>query len=126
MATCLFRLSELNWVSTKIWRRPAVRQLLIGMSIRRYLPPIGTAGFDRLSVSGNSRVPRPPPRMIATTSSIAIAGDLYQKPVGGAPGASINRASDVRRCLAPRRQGEAMGARVTRQSVVVTFAVFAS
>ena len=35
------------------------RQLLIGMSIRRYLPPIGTAGFDRECVSGKER--RAPP-----------------------------------------------------------------
>src|SRR5262249_27209932 len=91
IATCLFRLSELNCVSTKICRRFAFRQLLIGMSINRYLPPIGTAGFDRLNVSGNRRVPRPPPRMIANTSSIAIGGDLYQKaPVFG-PGASSLR-----------------------------------
>src|SRR4051812_27165662 len=54
------------------------------MSIRRYLPPMGTAGFDRFRVSGNSRVPRPPPRMIANTSSIAIGRDLYQRSVGSA------------------------------------------
>src|ERR1700690_3548030 len=40
------------------------------MSMRRYWPPIGTAGFERLSVSGNRRVPRPPPKMIASTSSM--------------------------------------------------------
>src|SRR4051812_43633299 len=51
-------------------RRFEFRQLLIGMSISRYLPPMGTAGFDRRSVSGKSRVPRPPPRMIASTSSM--------------------------------------------------------
>ena len=55
------RLSELYWVSTKIRRRLELRQLLIGMSISRYLPPIGTAGFERWCVSGKSRVPRPPP-----------------------------------------------------------------
>src|SRR5450432_4205200 len=43
------------------------------MSIRRYLPPIGTAGLERLSVRGNRRVPRPPPRMIANTSSIEVS-----------------------------------------------------
>ena len=46
---------------------------LIGISMRRYLPPIGTAGFDRECVSGNSRVPRPPPRMIARTCRMAEA-----------------------------------------------------
>src|SRR6478736_3534834 len=34
----------------------------------RYFPPIGTAGFDRECVKGKSRVPRPPPRIIASTS----------------------------------------------------------
>src|SRR5262245_56107825 len=47
------------------------RQLLIGMSISRYLPPIGTAGLDRECVRGNRRVPRPPPKMIASTSRMA-------------------------------------------------------
>ncbi len=68
---CLFRLSELYWVSTKMRRRFELRQLLIGMSIRRYLPAIGTAGFDRWRVSGKSRVPRPPPRMTARQSFMA-------------------------------------------------------
>src|SRR5262245_24541167 len=48
-------------------RRSELMQLLIGMSISRYLAPIGTAGLLRASVSGNSRVPRPPPRMTAMT-----------------------------------------------------------
>src|SRR5882757_1481145 len=69
---CLLRLSELNCVSTKMCRRFEFKQLLMGMSMRRYLPPIGTAGFERLRVSGNRRVPRPPPRMIARTSSMAL------------------------------------------------------
>src|SRR5262245_14276059 len=38
------------------------------MSISRYCPPIGTAGFDRSWVSGNRRLPWPPPRMSARTS----------------------------------------------------------
>src|SRR6056297_85127 len=40
-------------------------QLLIGMSIKRYLPASGTAGFERILVNGNKRVPRPPPRINA-------------------------------------------------------------
>src|SRR5438046_4190088 len=40
------------------------------MSMRRYFPPIGTAGLDRCRVRGNRRVPRPPPRMTARTSFI--------------------------------------------------------
>ena len=54
---CRLSDAELNCVSTKIRLRPACRQLLIGMSISRYLPPIGTAGFERMWVSGKSRVP---------------------------------------------------------------------
>src|SRR5258708_11185559 len=46
--------------------RPELRQLLIGISTSRYLPASGTAGLDRSFVSGNSRVPAPPPMMIAS------------------------------------------------------------
>ena len=45
---CRLSDAELNCVSTKIRRMSACRQLLIGMSISRYLPPIGTAGFERM------------------------------------------------------------------------------
>jgi len=38
-------------------------QLEMGMSIKRYFPPIGTAGLDRFSVSGYKRLPAPPPRI---------------------------------------------------------------
>src|SRR5947208_13765132 len=65
---CRFSDAELNCVSTKIRLSPACRQLLIGMSMRRYLAPIGTAGFERWWVSGNNRVPRPPPRINVSTS----------------------------------------------------------
>jgi hypothetical protein len=44
-------------------------QLDTGMSINRYFPPSGTAGFDRSRVKGNSREPAPPPRTTATTLS---------------------------------------------------------
>ena len=65
---CRLSDAELNCVSTKMRRMSACRQLLTGMSIRRYLPPIGTAGFERCWVSGKRRVPWPPPRMSASTS----------------------------------------------------------
>ena len=59
-------------------------QLLIGMSIRRYFPPIGTAGLARTFVSGKRRVPCPPPMITArisfvdgTLSSFLLAG-LYR------------------------------------------------
>src|SRR5215203_409903 len=62
--------AELNCVSTNIRLRPACRQLLMGISINRYFAPIGTAGFERMCVSGKSRVPRPPPRINVRTSFI--------------------------------------------------------
>jgi hypothetical protein len=42
-------------------------QLLIGISTKRYLPAIGTAGLLRLAVRGCKRVPAPPPRITAMT-----------------------------------------------------------
>src|SRR4051812_19427568 len=42
-------------------------QLEMGISTRRYLPARGTAGLDRSRVSGNKRVPCPPPMMIEST-----------------------------------------------------------
>src|SRR4029434_4532258 len=71
-ATCRLSDAELNCVSTKMRLSPACRQLLIGMSIRRYFPPSGTAGFDRIWVSGKSLVPRPPPRISVSTSFMAL------------------------------------------------------
>src|SRR6266403_1106842 len=62
----------LNCVRRKIRRRSELRQLLIGMSTRRYLPASGTAGLARSFVKGNSRVPAPPPMMIARVSSDGI------------------------------------------------------
>src|SRR6185503_18026424 len=76
---CRFSDAELNCVSTKMRRMPACRHPLIGTSIRRYLPPIGTAGFDRVAVSGNSREPWPPPRMIASVS-LVTTGTWSAKP----------------------------------------------
>src|SRR5205823_5838462 len=62
-----FNDAELNCVITKIFFKPELRQLLIGTSISRYLPPSGTAGFDRSWVRGNRRLPAPPARMIDRT-----------------------------------------------------------
>ncbi len=42
-------------------------QLLIGISINRYLPANGTAGLALILVRGYKRDPFPPPRMIAKT-----------------------------------------------------------
>src|SRR3954451_24452508 len=62
-----WRLTELNWVSTKIRFRTEWMQFEIGMSINRYFPAIGTAGLLRDLVSGKRRVPRPPPRISEMT-----------------------------------------------------------
>src|SRR5271166_4411041 len=64
---CRCRLTELNCVRTKMRFRPEWMQLDTGISISRYFPAIGTAGLLRDLVSGNRRVPRPPPRISETT-----------------------------------------------------------
>src|SRR5271166_6250730 len=64
---CRCRLTELNCVRTKMRFRPEWMQLDTGISISRYFPAIGTAGLLRDLVSGNKRVPRPPPRISETT-----------------------------------------------------------
>src|SRR5438552_6237812 len=79
---CLLSDAELNCVRTKMRRMSACRQLLIGMSIRRYFPPIGTAGFERCCVSGNRRVPCPPPRTIARTSLVTVTNLLQSSGFG--------------------------------------------
>src|SRR5437588_6884092 len=56
---------------------PANRLLLMGMSMRRNLPPTGTAGLARSRVRGHSRLPCPPPRIAVTTFSMAAS------PAGG-------------------------------------------
>src|ERR1700683_3490061 len=48
-------------------RKPELMQLEIGMSTMRYLPASGTAGLARSLVSGNRRVPCPPPMMTQRT-----------------------------------------------------------
>ena len=51
---------------------PQLMQLEIGMSTKRYLPAMGTAGFDRLAVRGYNLVPAPPPKMTAKISWLII------------------------------------------------------
>ena len=41
-------------------------QLLMGISTKRYLPAIGTAGLLLVDVSGNNLVPAPPPKITAS------------------------------------------------------------
>src|SRR5580704_16447622 len=56
--------------------RPELRQLLIGMSTNRYFPASGTAGLERSFVSGNNRVPCPPPMMMESTLLALTAGRI--------------------------------------------------
>src|SRR6266567_7310782 len=65
----------LNCVSTYIERSPEFRQLLIGISTMRYLPPSGTAGFARSFVNGNKRVPAPPPMTMASVRWVVSGGN---------------------------------------------------
>ncbi len=71
-------------------RRSELMQLLIGMSTSRYLPPSGTAGFERFLVSGKRRVPAPPPMITATSSdgrgsgTADVTGESYGRPAGEA------------------------------------------
>src|SRR5215212_10467111 len=74
--------TELNCVRIATRKIPELMQLLIGMSIRRYFPAIGTAGFERILVNGCRRDPRPPPIMTPRTSFIdGIAAPLLS--IGG-------------------------------------------
>src|ERR1043165_3943479 len=61
-------------------RISACRQLLTGTSMSLYLPPIGTAGFDRVAVSGNRRDPWPPPRMSASVSPAMFRRVMCKRP----------------------------------------------
>src|SRR5260221_13372674 len=69
---CLCGEVLLNCVSTKIRQKAPLRQLLIGMSTSLYFPPSGTAGLARSCVRGKSRVPAPPPMMMARVLSCGV------------------------------------------------------
>ena len=56
----------MNCVNTKIRFKLLLIQLLIGISTNRYLPAMGTAGFDLLAVNGDNLEPAPPPKIIET------------------------------------------------------------
>src|SRR5664280_1828564 len=55
-----------------IRRSPELMQLEMGISTRRYLPASGTAGLARSLVSGNRRVPCPPPMMTESTLLVLV------------------------------------------------------
>src|SRR5258708_1280245 len=58
---------DLNCVSTLILRNPELMKLLMTKSMIRYRPPNGTAGLARSRVSGYSRSPIPPARIMVRT-----------------------------------------------------------
>src|SRR3954465_11375084 len=60
---------------------PELMQFEIGISTRRALPASGTAGLERSRVSGNRRVPCPPPMMMERTFPI-LTGVIF---VGAIP-----------------------------------------
>src|SRR5256885_6413304 len=62
---CRLSDAELNCVNTNMRITSELMQFEIGTSTRRYFPPSGTAGLDRCAVSGNRRLPAPPPRITA-------------------------------------------------------------
>src|SRR5712671_6472678 len=69
---CRCKEAELNWVSKYTRRSPELIQLEMGMSTNRYLPARGTAGLARSLVSGNRRVPWPPPIITESTLLVLI------------------------------------------------------
>src|ERR1043165_1354673 len=58
-AMCRLSDAELYCVSTNVRRMSELMQLESAMSTSRYLPPSGTAGFERCCVSGKRRLPAP-------------------------------------------------------------------
>src|SRR3954454_23262721 len=92
--------------------KPLLMQLLMGMSMSRYLPPMGMAGLLRALVSGYRRVPRPPPRTRLRTSPMT---DLPMKSPGD-PRAIVSRAFRAQEGLFARAGagGHADGRRALR------------
>src|SRR5439155_8281355 len=66
VAMCRLSDAELYCVNTNIRMTSELMQFEIGTSTKRYFPPNGTAGFERWAVSGNKRLPAPPPRITAS------------------------------------------------------------
>src|SRR6266404_1424086 len=75
---CLFSEAELYCVNTNMRMTSELMQFEMGTSTSRYLPPSGTAGFDRSRVKGKRRLPAPPPRITANRlclEAIRIEGE---------------------------------------------------
>jgi hypothetical protein len=69
---CRLSDAELYIVKTNMREIPECKQFEIGISTNRYLPAMGTAGFEREAVNGYNLVPAPPPRMIENISFIQL------------------------------------------------------
>jgi hypothetical protein len=69
---CLFSEAELNCVSTNMRLILLLMQLLMGISTKRYLPAMGTAGLLRVAVKGYNLLPAPPPKITATVDLLII------------------------------------------------------
>src|SRR5580698_7566861 len=69
---CRFSDSALYCVRMYTRRRSELMQLERVISMMRYCPPKGTAGFARSRVSGNSRSPAPPARSTPRVSLIGM------------------------------------------------------
>src|SRR5215207_6850437 len=73
---CRLSDAELYCVSTNVRRTSELMQFESAISTSRYLPPSGTAGFDRCCVSGKRRLPAPPPRITANSLGLAGIGQI--------------------------------------------------
>ena len=51
-------------------------QLEIGISTKRYLPAMGTAGLLRLAVKGYNLVPAPPPKIMERVLLEILCADI--------------------------------------------------
>src|SRR5215204_144384 len=113
---CRLSDAELYCVNTNVRRMSELMQFESAISTSRYLPPSGTAGFERCCVSGKRRLPAPPPRITARsfglasfTVTILISGgscggrgfarsflcDLYTNTGADARGAGFNHCARV-------------------------------
>src|ERR1044071_9056095 len=75
---CRLSDAELYCVRTNVRSTSELIQFDSAISTSLYFPPNGTAGFDLCCVSGNSRFPAPPPRIIANNFEL---GGIVLEPI---------------------------------------------
>ncbi len=85
---CVLSESDLYCVSTFMRSTPELAKLLRTKSMMRYRPPKGTAGLALSCVSGASRLPSPPARIMARVFSTGMRGTVIPaaKPRNGPRG----------------------------------------